>query len=70
MNCLIVQVIVNIGVYCLCYSLRLSPDWCVRKDLQPDERAVPLQGRRHWDHMQQMRQRISAVKVTYRTVHQ
>ena len=51
-------------------SLWLPPCGCCRQDLQPDHRPVPLQGRRHWNHLQPLRQGLPAEPLPRRPLHQ
>lgn len=51
-------------------SLWLPPCGCCRQDVQPDHRPVPLQGWRHWHHLQPLRQRLPAEPLPHRPLHQ
>ncbi|GBN47831.1 hypothetical protein AVEN_80668-1, partial [Araneus ventricosus] len=50
--------------------MRLSPGGRVRPHLQPDDRTVPVQGRRDRHHVQSLRQGIPAEQVPHCTLHQ
>merc|ERR1712012_1266013 len=50
--------------------VQLPPGGRERKDLQPDERAVPLQGRGHRARVQPVRKGLPAVRFPDRPVHQ
>lgn len=51
-------------------SLWLPPCGCCGQDVQPDHRPVPLQGWRHWHHLQPLRQRLPAEPLPRRPLHQ
>lgn len=51
-------------------SLRLPPSRCRRQDLQPDDGAVPVQGRRDRPHLQPLRQGLPAEPLARGPLHQ
>ena len=51
-------------------ALQLPPGGGLRKNLQPNQWTMSLQGRRHRSRVQSMRQRLSAKRISYCPLHQ